>query len=369
MKSRFIALFFLMACEALASDKMELRVGISQNPPLKYTDSTGQNTGLFVELLKEIGTHEGWTLAWHPGSFCQCKEWLEAGKIDVIPNIGYSYKRSLKYQFCKENVISTWAQVYCRPELNINNIMELQGLSIAVQRGDVFINEPRVGFRYLMSQFGMQCKLREVSTYNSVFKLVESGEVDAGIVNRLVGDVNDQKFIVKKAGIVFYPIGLRFAFSKKNPQAGKLAETVDQYIVKWKDDPSSIYFKMIDRFYPIEKPRVIRGIDLIRTFCRLYMPWIIAVAVAIALIVILAIWNIVLNLHLNKQNRLLKKQFEEIKTLQGLIPICYMCKKVKDDKGYWETVEKYITKHSGAKFTHGLCPACIEKYYPDTAKG
>ncbi len=61
----------------------------------------------------------------------------------------------------------------------------------------------------------------------------------------------------------------------------------------------------------------------------------------------------------------LQQALSEIKTLSGLLPICTSCKKIRDDKGYWNQIEGYIAKHSGAEFTHGLCPECTKKLYPD----
>jgi DNA-binding response OmpR family regulator len=58
----------------------------------------------------------------------------------------------------------------------------------------------------------------------------------------------------------------------------------------------------------------------------------------------------------------LKEALAEIKTLKGFIPICALCKKIRDDEGYWDQLEVYISKHTDAKFTHGLCPECVEKY-------
>jgi len=55
----------------------------------------------------------------------------------------------------------------------------------------------------------------------------------------------------------------------------------------------------------------------------------------------------------------------EIKTLGGLLPICTHCKKIRDDNGYWNQVESYIREYSKAEFSHGICPECAEKYYPD----
>jgi len=61
----------------------------------------------------------------------------------------------------------------------------------------------------------------------------------------------------------------------------------------------------------------------------------------------------------------LQKALSEVKTLQGFLPICSHCKKIRDDKGYWNQIESYIHKHSDAKFSHGICPECAKKYYPD----
>ncbi len=65
-----------------------------------------------------------------------------------------------------------------------------------------------------------------------------------------------------------------------------------------------------------------------------------------------------------KLNRKLKRSLEEIKQLRGLLPICANCKKIRDDAGFWHNVEEYISDHSEAKFTHGLCPGCIKELYP-----
>lgn len=56
--------------------------------------------------------------------------------------------------------------------------------------------------------------------------------------------------------------------------------------------------------------------------------------------------------------------FEEVKTLRGIVPICGKCKRVRTDEGYWQQVEAYVSDHSYAEFSHGLCPECLEEYYP-----
>ncbi|MBN2299262.1 MAG: PAS domain S-box protein [Deltaproteobacteria bacterium] len=69
-----------------------------------------------------------------------------------------------------------------------------------------------------------------------------------------------------------------------------------------------------------------------------------------------------------KLNIELKDAFDRIRTLSGLIPICAGCKKIRDDKGYWNQLEQYLEEHSDAVFSHGLCPECFQRYFPDAAK-
>jgi hypothetical protein len=71
------------------------------------------------------------------------------------------------------------------------------------------------------------------------------------------------------------------------------------------------------------------------------------------------------NIELAKANEELKHALAEVKHLSGLLPICANCKKIRDDHGYWKRIESYITDHSEAQFSHGLCPECMTMLYPD----
>ena len=55
----------------------------------------------------------------------------------------------------------------------------------------------------------------------------------------------------------------------------------------------------------------------------------------------------------------------KVRTLSGLVPICASCKKIRDDKGYWNQIEGYISEHSAAEFSHGICPECAKRLYPE----
>ncbi|WP_163337696.1 PleD family two-component system response regulator [Desulfopila sp. IMCC35008] len=64
-----------------------------------------------------------------------------------------------------------------------------------------------------------------------------------------------------------------------------------------------------------------------------------------------------------------RKAHSEIKTLRGMIPICSKCKKIRDDKGFWNQIETYISEHSEAQFTHSICLNCARELYPDLDLG
>jgi hypothetical protein len=68
---------------------------------------------------------------------------------------------------------------------------------------------------------------------------------------------------------------------------------------------------------------------------------------------------------LSLRNDELRKAFDEIKTLRGIIPICSHCKNIRDDKGAWLQLETYISEHSEALFSHGICEKCLAKHFPE----
>jgi len=74
------------------------------------------------------------------------------------------------------------------------------------------------------------------------------------------------------------------------------------------------------------------------------------------------------NIELEKTNKRLREVLKNLHTLQGLIPICANCKRIRTDKGYWQQVETYISNHSDTDFTHTICPDCAKKLYPEIHK-
>ena len=73
------------------------------------------------------------------------------------------------------------------------------------------------------------------------------------------------------------------------------------------------------------------------------------------------------NAELTRLTAQLQQTLSEVKELSGLLPICAHCKKIRDDDGYWNQLEVYLSRHSKADFSHGICPDCLRKLYPEIA--
>ncbi|WP_205747229.1 hypothetical protein [Desulfopila sp. IMCC35006] len=88
------------------------------------------------------------------------------------------------------------------------------------------------------------------------------------------------------------------------------------------------------------------------------------VAISLGMLVFFKISNPILEEMANTIGNLQEALFE-VKLLSGFLPICASCKKIRDDHGYWNQIESYIESHSEAQFSHGICPDCAEKLYPE----
>lgn len=77
--------------------------------------------------------------------------------------------------------------------------------------------------------------------------------------------------------------------------------------------------------------------------------------------------QILLNLEIERQNKEITETMTEIRQLKEIIPICSHCRKLRDDDGFWHQVEAYFSARTSSAFSHGICPDCMEKYYPEYA--
>lgn len=227
---------------ALAAPRT-VRVGLYENEPKIFTDaSTGQPAGIFVDLMKEIADEEGWTLVWVPGTFAEGLKALEAGRIDLMPDVAYSAERAVTFDFHKTPVVESWSYVYAAPGESIAKISDLQGKRVAVLKDSIQEAE----LEQMAKGFGYDIKLVPTASLQDAFSLAATLTVDAAIANYFFGDYFYKSYALTKTPIVFSPSPLFYA-ARKGANAD-LLEAIDRDLDAWIAEPNSVYYQTLARY-------------------------------------------------------------------------------------------------------------------------
>ncbi len=239
-----VILIILSLCASSVIGQMVVRVGFYENPPKLYTNDTGEITGFFPEILAVIAEAEDWKLEYVPGTWSENLTRLEADEIDLMPDVAYSRERAEIYGFSEEPLFVNWGVIYAPSDSVSLSIPNLAGNRIAVMAGSIHTDGTQ-GIKALLAQFDIQSTFVEVDSYEGVFELLQSRDVDAGVVNRLFGLQNAERFNVTETQIVFNPRELRFAYPKGSEGGFLLAERIDAHIRSMKADTDSIYHRSV----------------------------------------------------------------------------------------------------------------------------
>ncbi|HDJ29380.1 MAG TPA: transporter substrate-binding domain-containing protein [Proteobacteria bacterium] len=233
-----LSLFFHLTYSLAASP---LRVGVYCNKPLVFQGEDGSWQGLCVDLLQDIAVREGWELEYVPGSWNQCLQRLEAGEIDLQLAIGWSAERARHFSFSSEPVFVNWGTIYVRPDSSIKSIVDLKNKTVATLENDIH----RQVFADLLQRFQITCRLVDVQQYSEVFNLLQKGEVDAGLVNRLYGSINEGHYAVERTAMIINPI--KVCYAAPLGQKSVLA-AIDSNLARMKKETGSVYYRILDHW-------------------------------------------------------------------------------------------------------------------------
>lgn len=230
-----------------------VRIGLYENKPRMFTNEQGNPDGFFIKILEYIAEQESWKIQYIRGTRVQCLDRLEQGNIDLIPDVSYTDERARRYDFSDEDVYTNWSIIYKAPDSPINNIVDLEGTSIAFVKGTVASTE----FKSLIEQFGISCSFINVNNHDKVFELVSKKNVDAGMVDRLFGLSRESKYSVVKTDIICCPMKLHFATAKN--KGVHLLGAVDRHLKILKQDKNSLYYEQLYLWFEgvkrVEYPR------------------------------------------------------------------------------------------------------------------
>jgi PAS domain S-box-containing protein len=226
---------------------MKVRVGVYQNYPLMFKAESGKPAGFGYEVLSQLAEKEKWDLEFVYGSWSEVFKMLKAGEVDVSFPVGFTLDRTEVIQFNSENVVSNWGQIYLSNGVNANTILDLDGLTIAVLRDDVYYTG-KSGMQHLASAFNIDVKYYVADSYTDVLEALHRGYADAGLVNRFFGMTNASRYSIEKSTILIHPLEVRFAFPKNKDKSFQIIDKLDPYIQEMKHQENSAYYNSYQKW-------------------------------------------------------------------------------------------------------------------------
>lgn len=283
------------------SAKTTLRVGLYHNPPKVAIGENGDPQGIFVDLLQAIANEESWSLDYVPGTWAEGLARLEAGTIDLMPDVAFTPDRDRRFAFHSEPVLSSWFQIYARRGSGIRSLVDFDGKRVAVLEASI----QQSAFENMVSGFDLKTPLVSFPDYESAFAALADGRVDAVIANRFYDAAFLRGSVFEDTGIVFNPTRLYFAARPgENPD---VLRTIDRQLEKMKQDRSSAYYQALHRWTGDE--------------VRFQLPgWVMTAAIAgAATLLFILVWNLALNHRVAERTRELRLRIEENQRLYNIL--------------------------------------------------
>lgn len=256
LKTLVTSLLFCLLTIGSSGAATPVKVGVYQDFPLVFYDEGGVAHGVYVDLLDYIAARENWSITYVTCKWVDCLKMLETGEIDILTAIAYSKERTKKYDFNQETVFPNWGQVYTQKDTRLESIADLEGMTVAGLSQDIYFKS----LKEVTDKANIPVTYTGVDEYDEVFKLIEQGAVDGGILPRLYGDLNEKKYNVKKTTTIVRPSELRFAALKSSQQP--ILATIDKHLQELKANGNSLYFKSIANWLGQKEKTFAAEIDL-----------------------------------------------------------------------------------------------------------
>jgi len=235
MKNRFFIVIVILLL--IPSSTLALKVGVYDNPPMVFVEN-GEAKGFFVDIFEYIADKEGWRIEYVYDSFPNLLEKLESGELDLVVDVAYTEERAEKFSLNKEVVFTNWGVVVGKEK--IDSVLELNGLKVARVKRDVYTEE----LKKLVDEFNINCQILEIKGgYKDVMEEIAAERVDTGVVSRIYASLYASNYGLKESGLVFSPVGLKFAGKDE-----AVLERIDEHLVALKSDHNSIYYQSLDRW-------------------------------------------------------------------------------------------------------------------------
>lgn len=312
-------------------------VGNSNLPPLIFLKNA-KPTGLVIDLVNALAERSGINIE------IQVTDWTEAqskvlnGESDALLQINRNTEREQIYDFSEILLESEFCIFRKSSRVSIQSIHALVGLTVGVEQS---------GYPRLLLKKHPEISIKIIDSWKQGFELINSGELDAVIVDRWVGEYELAINNIKGINVVEDPVEVSYSTIAVKKGNSQLLAKINSGLAKIRSDGT------MDRILNTWRKK--ETIYLTKEQFNFYKGFLIS-SVIITLLLLVVIYYIV---RIKKIDNKLKNAVNEIKTLRGIIPICSYCHSIRDNEGAWSRIESYLSSNSESQFSHGICPKCI----------
>ena len=213
-----------------------IRVGLYENEPKVYTDRDGEPAGLFVDLLECMAAERPWRFEYVPCEWPVCLGWLEAGELDLMPDVAATEERQARLDFHRTPVTQAWSHIYTRPDHSLLHFEDLAGTRVAVLADSV----QQAYLDRRMEELDRDYQRVAVDSLHEAFAAVHDNRADAAVTNNYFARRHAAEFLLVETPITFNQVDLYFA--TPSGAHGDLLAAIDEHLDAWKDDPDSAYY-------------------------------------------------------------------------------------------------------------------------------
>lgn len=351
-----------------------LAVGTRTNvPPYEFLDDRGDLNGFCVEVLSAVARHQALNLAFQPMSNQEVWEAFDQRRLAIVSGAIHTEERTRTMDFSVPLATLPYGLLVRKGGSAIRSEQDLVGKEVLVlQRSHMASYAAARGLR-----------TRGHVSYEACLRALAAGEGYAALVPRFtwlhlarLGGLDG----LQEVPAEIYPHRVCFAVQKGDAALlARLNEGI--FALKNSGELDAIYDRHLGRLERSQLP--------LRTALQ-KLAWFLVPAFLVTGFLVHLAWTFALRRLVKRRTQALQAELArrtlaeaelettiaqlrqalaEVKQLSGLLPICAGCKKIRDEGGAWQALEGYISAKSEATFSHGMCPECMQVYYPEFAKG
>jgi diguanylate cyclase (GGDEF)-like protein len=213
-----------------------VRYGMVEHPPLFFRDAQGTYQGFFVDLLRYVAEREGWRLEFTEAPGERLVEMLQAGELDLL-SMAPTPRLERLFDFNTVQHHATWYTFFTRPGVQMLTYADLNGRSVAIQRGFYAVSE----LRYLTEQLGLRCTILETFSMEEAFDLLLRGEADVCAAEQLTALSFARRHNLRRSPVVFAPSRIYFGTTKGRNAA--ILRALDAHLRELLDSLTSPYYR------------------------------------------------------------------------------------------------------------------------------